>query len=308
MPRKFVIALLLLGVTGLGYTWLVYVPLQMLHGARYPVTKNPHEVGLGYRDIQLKSGVEQLGLQGWWMPADQADAVLVFLHGAGSNRHSEYFGSLAFYRSMVDLGISVLALDLRNHGASQGDGKGLGFGRSEAADARAALAWARANTGELPVFLMGISMGGATAIHAVADGAQVSGLILLDPLLNTWSTFTRGGWAETGLPPLFFLPSAWAGTAFYGLPGGAEQAGERAAQLHLPILLIQDPDDPVTLARYAQELAARNSSVQLWLAPAVDSEAPEHLWKGRWGSHVAAYAAYPERVAAVIRRFILEAP
>jgi pimeloyl-ACP methyl ester carboxylesterase len=153
---------------------------------------------------------------------------------------------------------------------------------------------------------MGISMGGATAIHAVADGAQVKGLILLDPLLDTWSTFARGGWAETGIPPAFFLPAAWAATAFYELPGASLQAAERAAGLQLPILLLQDPDDPVTLARYAHELAARNDNVRLWIAPAIDNAAPEHAWKGRWGSHVAAFTAFPDLVTAEIRRFIDE--
>jgi hypothetical protein len=88
---------------------------------------------------------------------------------------------------------------------------------------------------------MGISMGGATLIQAVSAGAPVDALILLDPLLDTHSTFTRGVWTATGLPPPLFLPAAWAATAFWGLPGGAEQAYERALDLDLPILLLQWP-------------------------------------------------------------------
>ena len=44
--------------------------------------------------------------------------TLVFIHGGGSNRTSSYFGSLDFYRAMVDQGIAVAAIDLRNHGES----------------------------------------------------------------------------------------------------------------------------------------------------------------------------------------------
>ena len=108
---------------------------------------------------------------------------------------------------MVEQGVSVLAFDLRNHGSSPGDGRGLQFGASERADAQAAITWARERQPGLPLYAMGISMGGATLIHAAADGVQADGLILLDPLLDTYSAFTAGAWTATGLPPALFTPA-----------------------------------------------------------------------------------------------------
>lgn len=149
--------------------------LYTMRPQRAAVTTTPAEEGLAYEDFVTSPQDSTLKLAGWWMPADNARAALVFFHGAGSNRSGTYFGSLPLYRAMVDQGAAV----------------------------------------------------------------------------------------ETGLPPALFAVSAWAATAFYGLPAGEEQALEHAVSLDLPILAIQD------------------------LA-----------WKGSWGTHVAAFLFYPQETVA----------
>jgi pimeloyl-ACP methyl ester carboxylesterase len=284
------------------------IPREAKHPEHQPITLSPADVGLGYENITLRPADRPLELAAWWMPAnpDRSVATLVFSHGGGSNRHSQFFGALAFYRAMVERGVSVLALDLRNHGASAGDGQGLGFGATEKHDVRAAIDWARASTPDLPLFGMGISMGGATMIQAASDGAPLDGLILLDPLLDTHSTFARGAWTSTGLPPGLFLPAAWAATTFWGLPGGADQAYDKALTLQIPTLLIQDPGDPVTIAEHARALAAANPTIEFWEAPAVEPDHPELPWRGRWGTHVIAFTLFPERTMEVINRFMAD--
>jgi pimeloyl-ACP methyl ester carboxylesterase len=301
--RHWLVPILLAALT---LVYGVVIPHEAIHPEHQPITMTPADVGLAYEDITLSPVDRPLQLAAWWMPADpgRAVATLVFSHGGGSNRHSQFFRALDFYRAMVDRGVSVLALDLRNHGASEFDGNGLGFGATEKNDALAAIEWARQRTPAMPLVAMGISMGGATLIQAVSAGAPVDGLILLDPLLDTHSTFTRSAWTATGLPPALFLPAAWAATAFWGLPGGTEQAYERALELDLPILLLQDPGDPVTVAEHARSLAAANSSIDLWLAPPVSPENPELPWRERWGTHVIAFALFPEQTLARIMGFI----
>jgi uncharacterized protein len=296
-----VIAVLLIGC---GYVALVAIPREAIHVPRSAVTASPADVGLAFDEFSIAPQDSDLTLAGWWMPAQDARATLVFIHGGGSNRTSNYFGSLKFYRAIVDQGISVAVIDLRNHGASGSDGQGLQFGRTEQNDAAAAIAWAYQKTPNLPVFGMGISMGGASLIQAVHAGAKLDGLILLDSLLDTNDTFKQGAWVETGLPPALFAASAWAATHFFGLPGGDEQALARAAALDLPILAIQDPDDPVTRARFSRKLAKRNPRVTLWIAPAIDPKHPGLAWKERWGTHVSAFLFYPEETVAQILAFI----
>ncbi len=287
-----------------GYITLVAIPREAIKEQRNAVIGSPADVGVVFEEFVVSPTDSDLTLAGWWMPAQHARATLVFIHGAGSSRTSSYFGSLAFYRAMVAQGIGVVSIDLRNHGNSGSDGQGLQFGRTEKHDAAAAIAWARNKNPNLPLFAMGTSMGGATLIQAAHDGAQLDGLILMDSLLDTHDAFKQGAWVETGLPPALFALSAWAVTQFFGLPGGDEQALERAAALNLPILAIQDTNDPVTRARYSVELAQRNPRVTLWLVPAIDPQHPDLAWKERWGSHVSAFIFYPQETVAEIRAFI----
>lgn len=303
MSRGTKFVLLVLGA-GLLYLCLYAIPQRMIRHPENPIVHTPAAVDLAYEDVVLFPAGSTLELAAWWMEAEEPVAALVFVHGGGSNRHSEFVNALALYKRLVGAGISVLSLDLRNHGDSGGDGRGLQFGRTEKADAASAITWVRQYYPRLPIFAMGVSMGGATVIQAAADGASVDGLILLDPLLDSHSALRQGGWVESGLPPALFIPSAWAATAFYGLPAGDAQALQRAMRLRLPILLLQDPADPVTLAEYAVALAEVNPAVMLWMAPEIPENHPDMDWKRRWGAHAAAFALYPDQVMAQITDFI----
>jgi pimeloyl-ACP methyl ester carboxylesterase len=290
--------------TGLVYTSLVAVPQSVINRPRHELTVTPVDAGLYFEDFVLSPADSTLKLKGWWMPAETPMATLVFIHGGGSSRHSGFFSSVEFYRAMVEQQISVVAIDLRNHGQSDSDGNGLQFGRTEMRDAQAAISWAHTKSPSLPIFAMGISMGGATLIQAVHDDADITGLILLDSVLDTEDTVRQSGWVETGMPPALFAPSAWAAVTFFDLPGGEHRPLELASKLDLPILAMQDPDDPVTRAHYSTELARRNPNVTLWSAPTIAPDHPDLAFKGRWGSHVAAFAHHPEQTLEQIMQFI----
>lgn len=287
-----------------GYVALIAVPQQTIHLEHKVLVTSPADVGLVFENFYISPQDSNLQLAGWWMPAREPHATLVFIHGIGSNRTSSFFGSLEFYRAMVNEGISVVAIDLRNHGSSGRDSNGAQFGHTEKYDVLAAIDWANEKAPDLPLFAMGISMGGSTVILAADTGAELDGLILLDSLLDTVDSFKQGGWINTGLPPALFTVSAWAATQFYGLPKGHEQALERAATLDLPILVIQDPDDPVTRARYSRQLAQRNPNVILWTVPPINPKHPDLAKKKRWGTHVAAFRFYPRQTVAQILTFI----
>lgn len=303
MMRWLTLSVLLL-IALLVYGWLIYIPQQVIHGPPYPIDRTPTEVSLRYQDVTLTEPVDGIALSGWYIPVENARAVVLFLHGGGSNRHSSYFEALEFYKALATLGYSVFTIDLRNHGNSGRDGKGMSFGLRESRDAIAALDWLQERSAGTPVIMMGISMGGATAIHAVANGAAPVGIILLDPLLDTDSTFTLGIWTQTGLPPRLFKPSAWAARTFFGLPSDDQEARHLALSLQTPTLLIQDPGDPVTIAAFARDIAEANPAISLWEAPEVANNDPRFAWKGRWGSHVAAFAAHPVPTMTVIDAFI----
>ena len=253
-----------------------------------PVVDTPGDVGLDYEDIVVNS--DGVDLVGWWIPAPQPRAVMLFAHGAGSNRTSWFLPSLEFYRAATELGISVATIDLRNHGNSpKTDGK-LGMGSTEWPDLLALSHWLEdREQGRLPRIGVGLSMGGATTIYALSNGLRLDGAVLIDPLLNTRDALKQGGWIAYGLPPGVFAPMAWAATELGELPGGDSDAGAVAAGLDLPLLLLQDPDDPITRLPFARQLADNNPSVQLAVSPPVASNDTCLDGKGRWGTHVALF-------------------
>lgn len=302
--RNKLLLFLLLPTLCLGAALLLLVPWSAVQPVHIAIEQSPADVGLPFEEFRVQPEDAAIELAGWWMPAERAKASLVFIHGGGSSRHSTFFNSVPFYKEMVQAGVNVTAIDLRNHGESDDHSAGVQFGLTEQYDALAAVRWTKERAPAAPIFMMGISMGGATAIYAAANGANIEGLILLDPLLDTQDVFARGGTVQTGLPAWVFKPSAWSAQTLFGLPGGEQQASQVAAMLTLPILLMQDAADPVTRAVHSQALAQANENVQLWWAPTIAEDHPELPDRGGWGTHVMAYAAHPEATVTRVLQFL----
>lgn len=102
-------------------------------------------------------------------PADAP--VVVLLHGGGQTRHS-WAGAAA---ALAARGYRVLNTDLRGHGDSDWSADGAYALDDRVADLRAVLEGIDA-----PVALVGASLGGATAIHALASGVEAAALVLVD--------------------------------------------------------------------------------------------------------------------------------
>lgn len=138
--------------------------------AKYP-EGNWEPLGLSFEDAHF-STEDGVKLHGWYVPHKNPRAVILYCHGNA--------GNLTHRASMLemlhdDVGASVLILDYRGYGRSEGSPNEKGV----LADARAARAWLadREGIAEHEVVLMGRSLGGAVAVDLAAkDGAK--GLIL----------------------------------------------------------------------------------------------------------------------------------
>ena len=152
------------GSAAVGLLWVVisvvWAPAYMVATTPYPVDQNPGNRGLPFQRINIPSG--DLSLEGWWIPAESPRAELIFVHGAGSNRVSQFIGSLDFYRTLHELGVSVITMDLRNHGNSPVTDGVLRMGAAEWPDVIAAAAWLDQHQASgLPRIALGASMGAA---------------------------------------------------------------------------------------------------------------------------------------------------
>lgn len=102
-----------------------------------------------------------------WQPEENAKAVLVALHGF--NMYSNYFSEPATW--WAKQGITTYAYDQRGFGASP-QARIWGGAAAMAADARALLRLATTRHPNLPIYLLGDSMGAAVAVLAMAEAPE----------------------------------------------------------------------------------------------------------------------------------------
>ncbi len=130
----------------------------------------PEEIDVAAEDVYLETE-DGVRIHGFWLPAPGATRAILFLHGnAGNASHR-----LPNAAGLVDLGASVLLLDYRGYGMSEGTPSEVGV----MADARAGLSYLTGQRGvpEERIVVFGRSLGGAVAVDLVQD-RTVAGLIL----------------------------------------------------------------------------------------------------------------------------------
>lgn len=124
-------------------------------------------------------------LHGWFCPAANPRAVVLYLHGNAGNVTGLKWTAR---RLQEKLGVSVLVFDYRGYGRSDGTPTEEGI----LADARAARRWlaARAGVDERDLVLLGRSLGGAVAVDLAArDGARA---LILENTFTSMTEVARG--------------------------------------------------------------------------------------------------------------------
>ena len=112
-----------------------------------------------------------------WQAADSPRALILLLHGA-----SDYSGAFdEIGPRFAARGVTALAIDQRGFGATASRGRWRGKNRM-IRDAVEAVSYLGARYGaDLPVFILGESMGAALAVHAAARAPAIAGIVLAAP-------------------------------------------------------------------------------------------------------------------------------
>ena len=300
--RLTVFAAVLLTLTFVG-TMVLIVPPQVLTPSGEIPHHTPSNVGLPFEEVFFTPKDQNIKLSGWWIPAKNAENVLIYVHGAGGNKEAKFSNGLALYRELVRQRISVLALDLRNHGNSSASASGqMRLGLTEKNDVIAALDFLETKGNRLPVYLLGNSMGGATAIYTAAEDKRITGLILLDPLLDTISTSINFVNAATGLPKWAANLSIWSAINLFDM--STQNSNDTLAKLKLPILVLLDEADPVAEPHHALKTAKRRNNIKVWIAKNPDKKIYKELNLGGFGTHSAAPRLYLNQTVQEIVTFI----
>jgi alpha-beta hydrolase superfamily lysophospholipase len=172
-------------------SFLLFAPLSGCMPMTYPSGEKSQTAQLTDNTYLTEDGAS-LPLR-HWLPATEARAVLIALHGF--NDYSNFFDQPGHYFSK--LGIACFAYDQRGFGAAPKRGLWAG-GSAYADDLQVLVRLIKQRYPERPVYLLGESMGGAIIITAMknADMPPVDGIILAAPAL--WARPTMP-WYQTGL-------------------------------------------------------------------------------------------------------------
>lgn len=185
------------------------------------VRLTPDRIGLDFEAVTLTT-VDGIRLDGWFVPAAPARATLLFFHGNAGNI-SHRLDSLRLFHQ---LGLSVLIIDYRGYGRSEGEPTESGIYR----DADAAWRYLTETRG-IPadeILLLGRSFGGAVAAYLASQHATL-GLVLE-------STFTSAPEMAAELYP--WLPARWLTRVTY-------DTRSRLADVRMPLMIVHSRDDEI---------------------------------------------------------------
>jgi fermentation-respiration switch protein FrsA (DUF1100 family) len=213
---------------------VAYVRYIESHAIFFPMKEmelNPRYIGLAFEDVYLNSE-DNIRLNGWFIPAENARRTILFLHGnAGNLSHR-----LEKITILNKLGVNIFIIDYRGYGRSQGKPDEAGI----YLDARAAYDYLLKERKVAPeqIILYGESLGNAVVIDLAAE-KKVGGVIIE-------SGFSRG--RDVVKSVYWFVPNFFFSNAFDSLSKIKKVSG--------PKLFIHSRNDEIVPLRLAQKLYA----------------------------------------------------
>jgi fermentation-respiration switch protein FrsA (DUF1100 family) len=234
----------------------------------------PAKAGLAYRDVTF-AAADGTRLHGWWLPAKPGVAVkgtVLHLHGNGGNM-AWHLGATWWLPAE---GYQVLMLDYRGYGLSTGSPSLPAIYQ----DIDASFAWLQRQpdvTGK-PLVLLGQSLGGAMAVHYLAEHPAERGqlkALVFDGVPASYREVGRFVLSTSWLTWPLQVPLSWL------VPDG-DSAVRSVAQLQgVPQLYFQSVDDrvvPVNNGLALYQAAAGPKTLQLTHGGHVQTFA-EPMWR-----------------------------
>jgi len=222
------------------------------------------DLGLEFEDVSFPAA-DGSTLRGWFVPGRSgASTAIVTVHGSHVDRR-EFLAHVPIFHEM---GYPVLLFDCRDHGISDGDGRGFTLGVRESQDVSSAVEFLKQSRGFTRVVAVGASMGASSSIIAAGRDRRIDGVIAEAPFADieeqvayTASSFLR---FPAWMAALTAKAMAWRIGA-RSIRGPLEAVAEISPR---PILLMHGTDDSTVPFHASQQLFNRAREPKfLWLAP-----------------------------------------
>jgi uncharacterized protein len=239
----------------LAYRFALAYRTRAGHPRPRPPTATPAEVGLTFEDLVVDAPGARL--HAWFVPArgGRPGPGVLLVHGWESARDR----TLPIAQFLNAIGLHVLTIDIRGHGANEAEVLPVSageFGLDALAGFRALLDRPEATVGAIA----GHSMGGIGALLAAAGEPRVAAVVSTstpaDPLRLTRQTFRL---ARLPIPDPIAYPLAWLTSRVFVRPRGHPireiSASAALARYHGPVLLIHGDEDTVIPVAHLQRLS-----------------------------------------------------
>ena len=246
----------------------------------------PWELGVPHEEVSFRTE-DGLLLGGWWFPSSEAKRTVIALHGHRGARHHCVGIAAAMWRR----GANVLLFDHCGRGSSEGERISLGY--FETMDTFAAVSYALSRAPNVPLGLIGYSMGGAVAVISAARDDRVGAVVADSPFASERELVRALLRRQIG--PLYRPVATLSERLLPYDPGKIEPLREVANIAPRATFFIHgvldktcDPEDSVRLYEVARE--------------------PKELWLLEGAGHCDAYfadrEAYCQRVAAFFEEYL----
>jgi len=222
--------------------------------------------GAHVEDFEVRADDGAL-LRGWKVRAAKPNGnwVLVF-HGVADNR----VGAVGQARVLLEAGYSVLMMDARAHGAS--DGAMATYGWLERNDSKAIVTALEDSEHPRHLFALGESMGAGIALQSAAVESRIEAVVAEAPFASLReAAYDYAGLQRYPLLGMTLLaPGAWMmiyhGELAAGFPAGQVSPEKAVTDRAFPVLLICDARDTVLPCRHTQRIyAAARGPKQMWV-------------------------------------------
>ncbi len=229
-----------------------------------------------------------------WIP-DAPRKIVVGIHGLGA--HSEYF--VLVVDQLRETGAALYAPDLKHHGKSSGRRGDMESYYELVDQVHEFVSFVRAQHPGMPVFLMGISMGGGIEFNYVRKyPAECQGIIAFAPSIAVGGTISAGQILKSpyyllahlfarGKPVISIVKNSARGTSnplrlvydagdplrlqkvsfrlILQMQKGVRAVAKFAEQINLPVLIIQGTNDrlvnPVGVRAFFQRLGSPDKTL-----------------------------------------------
>ncbi len=285
-----VVVLVVLAVVVFGASW--HFSNQLLFPKPYTCQEDhfvycggASQLGIPYEDVEFKN-TENLTLRGWYFPAKASKKAIIMVHGITADRRE----GLRWVKALHNAGYNLLLFDLRNHGKSDKSPTGMGY--AEKKDVMAAVEYVQKVRGNDRVGVFGVSLGGATAIQAMAEDSRILAGFFEASYAHLGDLLAQIAKRDFSLPRFPIIPSV---LFVYRVRGGMDPARMNPEDYigkisPRPVYIIHCDKDNYTEFSHAERLFAA-------------AKEPKAFWAASCNKHARAWQSNPALAEKKVKDF-----